>query len=95
MDLPHEVSALAQDFFPLTTLLTFPSSPHVFHLIEQPIEGICSVGPWPVSATCFMASNRSRRAPGIGVVRDASSRPRYCNSSCPLKPKKSGVHWAP
>jgi hypothetical protein len=64
----------------------------VFHLIEQPIDGICSGGPRPVSATCFIASKRSRRAFGIGVVREASSLPRYCNSSCALKPKKSGVH---
>jgi hypothetical protein len=62
------------------------------HLIEQPIEGSCSLGPWPVSATSFIASNRSRRAFGTGVMREASSRPRYCNSSCALKPKKSGVH---
>jgi hypothetical protein len=63
-----------------------------FHLIEHPIEGICCTGPWPVSATCFIASKRSRRAFGIGVVREASSLPRYCNSSRALKPKKSGVH---
>ena len=63
----------------------------VFHLIEQPIDGICSGGPRPVSATCFIASKRSRRAFGIGVVREASILPRYCNSSCALKPKKSGV----
>jgi hypothetical protein len=63
-----------------------------FHFIEQPIEGICSCGPRPVSATCFIASNRSRRAFATAVMREASSRPRYCNSSCALKPKKSGVH---
>src|SRR5262249_12992357 len=68
--------------------------PQSFHLIEHPIGGIGFAGPWPVSATCFIASKRSRRALGTGVVRDASSRPRYCSSSCPLKPKKSGVHWA-
>lgn len=27
-----------------------------FHLIEQPIDGTCSFGPSPVSATCFIAS---------------------------------------
>jgi hypothetical protein len=64
----------------------------VFHLIEQPIDGICSGGPRPVSATCFIASKRSRRPFGIGVVREASSLPRYYSSSCALKPKKSGVH---
>jgi len=63
-----------------------------FHLIEHHIEGICSTGPRPVSATCFIASKRSRRAFGIGVVREASSLPRYCNSPLALKPKKSGVH---
>jgi hypothetical protein len=63
--------------------------------IAYPIEGNCSLGPWPVSATCFIASYRSRRALGIGFVRDASSRPRYCSSSLELKPKKPGVHWAP
>jgi hypothetical protein len=26
-----------------------------FHLIEHPIEGICSAGPRPVSAICFIA----------------------------------------
>ena len=62
------------------------------HLIEQPMDGSCSLGPPPVSATSFIASNRSRRAFGTGVMREASSRPRYCNSSCALKPKKSGVH---
>src|SRR5690349_9133638 len=34
------------------------------HLMEQPIDGSCSSGPWPVSATCFIASNRSRRVFG-------------------------------
>jgi hypothetical protein len=63
-----------------------------FHLIEQPIDGNCSFGPRPVSAICFMASYRSRRAFAMGVIREASSRPRYCSSSCALKPKKSGVH---
>jgi hypothetical protein len=63
-----------------------------FHLIEQPIDGICSTGPRPFSATCFIASKRSRRTFGMGVVREASSLPRYCNSSRALKPKKSGVH---
>ena len=28
------------------------------------------------------------------AIREASSRPRYCSSSCALKPKKSGVHCA-
>ena len=59
-------------------------TPQSFHLIEHPIEGICSAGPWPVSATCFIASKRSRWAFATGVMRDASSRPRYCNSSCEL-----------
>jgi hypothetical protein len=69
------------------------SPPHQsFHLIEHPIEGVCSSGPWPVLATCFIASKRSRRAFAISVVREASSRPRYCSPSCALKPKKSGVH---
>jgi len=63
-------------------------------LMEQPIEATCSAGPWPVSTTCFIASKRSRRAFGTGVVRNASSLPRYCNSCCALKPKKSGVHYA-
>jgi hypothetical protein len=62
------------------------------HLIEQPIDGICSSGPRPVSATCFIASNMSRRAFATGVIREASSLPRYCSSSSALKPKKSGVH---
>jgi hypothetical protein len=52
-----------------------------FHFIEHPIEGICSVGPWPVSATCFIASKRSRLASATGVIREASSLPRYCSSS--------------
>src|SRR5438105_4382985 len=43
-----------------------------FHLIEQPIDGNCSFGPCPVSAICFMASNRSRRALAMGVIREAS-----------------------
>ena len=38
-----------------------------FHLIEQPIAGICSRGPWPVAAICFIASKSSRRAPGCGL----------------------------
>jgi hypothetical protein len=65
-----------------------------FHLIEQPIDGNCSFGPYPVSAICFMASNRSRRALAMGVIREASRRPRYCSSSRVLKQKKSGVHCA-
>lgn len=32
-----------------------------FHLMEQPMDGTCSTGPFPVSATSRMASNRSRR----------------------------------
>jgi len=32
-----------------------PQTRQSLHLIEQPIEGTCSVGPWPVSATCFIA----------------------------------------
>jgi hypothetical protein len=51
-----------------------------FHFIEQPAEGCCSAGPCPVSAISFIASYRSRRALATGVVREASSRPRYCNS---------------
>lgn len=48
------------------------------HLMEQPMLGICSAGPSPISATCFMASNRSRRAPSGAVsLRLASRRPRY------------------
>ena len=38
-----------------------------FHLIEQPIAGICSRGPCPVAATSFIASKSSRRAPGCGL----------------------------
>jgi hypothetical protein len=30
--------------------------PYSRHLIEQPAEGICSFGPRPVSAICFIAS---------------------------------------
>ena len=67
---------------------------HRLHFIEHPIEGVCSPGPWPVSATCFIASKRSRRAFATGVMREPSSLPRYCSSSCALKPKKSGVHCA-
>ena len=66
-----------------------------FHLIEQPIDGICSRGPWPVSATCRIASKSSRRAPGCGSRPLSSSRPRYCSFSSALKPKKSGVQAAP
>ena len=55
-----------------------------FHLIEQPMLGICCSGPRPVSATCTIASYSSRMAPGIGVVLDASSRPRYCSSRSAL-----------
>ena len=67
-------------------------APHRLHLIEHPMDGSCSFGPWPVSVTCFIASNKSRRAFATGVMREASSRPRYCSSSLALKPKKSGVH---
>ena len=38
-----------------------------FHLIEQPIAGICSRGPCPVAAISFIASKSSRRAPGCGL----------------------------
>jgi hypothetical protein len=31
-----------------------------FHLIEQPIEGVCSIGPCPVVTTWIIASNKSR-----------------------------------
>src|SRR5208337_3146607 len=67
-----------------------------FHLIEQPMLGCCCAGALPVSATCSIASNNSRRAPGAGlegVV--ASMRPRYCRRKLASKPKKSGVHTAP
>ena len=30
--------------------------PHSRNLIEQPMLGVCSAGPRPVSATCFIAS---------------------------------------
>ena len=54
--------------------------PELRHLIEQPILGICSSGPRPVSATSFIASNKSRRASGAAAcLRLASKRPRYCN----------------
>jgi hypothetical protein len=43
---------------PQALLLHHPQS---FHLMEHPIEGICANGPWLVSTTCFIASNRSRR----------------------------------
>jgi hypothetical protein len=39
-----------------------------------------TTGPWPVSATCFIASKRSRRAFATGVMREALSLPRYCSS---------------
>ena len=52
----------------------------VFHLIEQPMLGIWSSGPRPVSATSFMASNRSRlTSPSAVSLRLASRRPRYCS----------------
>ena len=66
-----------------------------FHLIEQPIAGTCSRGPWPVSAICSIASKSSRRASGFGPRPLSSSRPRYCSCSSELKPKKSGVQAAP
>ena len=48
-----------------------------FHLIEQPMLGICSRGPSPVRATCSMASGRSRRvAFGCGLLTQASEQPR-------------------
>ena len=73
----------------------FGSGHAAFHLIEQPIAGICSRGPWPVSAICRIASKSSRRAPGCGLAPLSSSRPRYCSFSSELKPKKSGVQAAP
>lgn len=52
-----------------------------FHLIEQPIEAICSPGPRPLAEICRMASKSSRRASGgAGLRPDASRRPRYCSS---------------
>ena len=48
-----------------------------FHLIEQPMLGICSAGPCPVAAIRTIASNNSRWAFGTGCTFDASSRPRY------------------
>ncbi len=63
-------------------LIDYPSS---FHLIEQPMLGICSAGPLPVRATSTMASNKSRRASGgAACLRLASRRPRYCNSRSAL-----------
>ena len=77
---------------PLRGGFTLVAVPQSFHLIEHPIDGVCSFGPRPVSETSFIASNRSRRAFAAGCMREASSRARYCSSSCALKPKKSGVH---
>jgi redoxin len=37
--------------------------------MEQPMEASCSFGPRPVSAICFMASNKSRR----GIVVEANA----------------------
>jgi len=66
------------------------------HLIEQPILGICSDGPNPVLATCFIASNKSRLTFSAAVsFREASNLPLYCNFKSRLKPKKSGVQTAP
>ncbi len=49
-----------------------------FHLMEQPIDGICPGGAIPVAAIARMASTNSRRTPaGGGLVRPSSRRPRY------------------
>lgn len=55
-----------------------------FHLMEQPMLGTWFSGPLPVSATCFMASNRSRLAPSTASLRLSSSRPRYCSCKSAL-----------
>ena len=41
-------------------------------------------GPCPVLAISRKASSKSRRAFGAASLRDASKRPRYCNSPCAL-----------
>ena len=41
--------------------------------MEQPIDGSCSFGPWPVSAIIFIASKSSRRVFAMGIIREASS----------------------
>jgi hypothetical protein len=70
---------------PAYTSAPATSRESVNHLIEHPSEGSCSTGPRPVSATCFIAAKRSRWAFGIGVVQEASSLPRYCNSVLALR----------
>src|SRR6478752_7968513 len=68
---------------------------YAFHLMEQPIDGVCCRGPAPVAAISFIAWNSSRRTPAPAGSRSlASRRPRYCSLRSALKPKKSGVQAA-
>ncbi len=57
----------------------FLSADYCFHLIEQPIEGICSSRTgWPCRI-CSIASFRSRRVTFSGCSQLSSTRPRYCS----------------
>lgn len=47
-----------------------------FHLMEQPIDGTCSAVAEPPAATAFIASTRSRGAPGFGLMPPSDRRPR-------------------
>ena len=82
---PTKLSATVEPTCPapsinICTSIAFQDA-QLFHLIEQPMLAICSSGPLPVCATCTMALNKSRGLSGTASLREASSRPRYCNSS--------------
>src|SRR5262245_47500097 len=51
---------------------------------------VCSSGPLPVSTTCVIASNSSRRPRGMKLMQLASSRPRYCSSSPGVEAEEAG-----
>ncbi len=61
MAISDEMPLLPLPILPFTKLVRarrVPPERHTAsrHLIEQPIEAVCSAGPRPVSQTCFIAS---------------------------------------
>src|SRR6516225_6275634 len=64
---------------------------HMAHLLVLPLDRTTH-GRNLLFRTKACHGDLFHRFKQAGVIREASSRPRYCSSSRMLKPKKSGVH---
>ena len=80
---PDKATIARPDVRNALSALPLDRATHRGHLLRRAAAGLRDL---------FHRLEKVATAFGIGVVREASSLPRYCNSPLALKPKKSGVH---